>query len=178
MNSYTNSLLSGLNYGMPQQSLPNNFQAIQNSFQPMLNASSGNDQLVGVNGFESAKAYPTKPNGTYVLFDTGKDVFYVKNTDASNFPTIKAYSFKEIKPEEAQTEEKYVTVEEFRKFKKEILNGKQFVRKPARSADGSANSKWGNRKYSADKESYAVGPEQWESAGDAPVSDSDKPTNE
>ena len=156
MNPYTNSLLSGINYGFNQPQTPINYSALQ-SMLPS-NASSGNDQLVGVNGFESAKAYPTKPNGTYVLFDTNKDVFYVKNTDASNFPTLKAYSFKEItNPEETANDEKYVTVEEFRKFKKEILNGKQSVSKPTRS-------KWDNREREFNRKPYDNGSEQQESA--------------
>ncbi len=168
MNPYTNSLLSGINYGFNQPQTPMNYSAIQNMIQPTA-VQSGNDQLVGVNGYESAKAYPTKPNGTYVLFDTNRDVFYVKNTDASNFPTLKAYSFKEItNPEEAENDEKYVTMEEFRKFKKEILNGKQFVSKQTRS-----KSKWDNREREFDRKSYDNGSEQSESASshDADASD-------
>ena len=166
MNPYANSLLSGLNYGFNQPQAPISYPAFQNAFQPA--TQSGSDQLVGVNGYESAKAYPTKPNGTYVLFDTNKDVFYVKNTDASNFPTLKAYSFKEItNPEETTNDEKYVTVEEFRKFKKEILNGKQSVSKQTRS-------KWGNRERSGSNEPYTNGSEQWESASNASIVDTDE----
>lgn len=90
-------------------------------------------QLTQVNGIESAKAYPTSPNSMYALFDSNEDVFYVKTTDASNFPVIKKYRFYEetepIKEEASQ----YVTVEEFEKFKKEILDAKQFVSKQSKS---------------------------------------------
>lgn len=170
MNSYANSLLSGLNYGFNQPQTPINYSAFQNAFQPTP-TQTGNDQLVGVNGFESAKAYPTKPNSTYVLFDTNRDMFYIKNTDASNFPTLKAYSFKEVSnPEETANDEKYVTVEEFRKFKKEILNGKQSISKSTRS-------KWGNREHSTNKEPYANGSEQRESTSNASVFDADESSN-
>ena len=92
-------------------------------------------QLTQVNGMESAKAYPTAPNSMYALFDSNEDVFYVKTTDASNFPVIKKYRFHEetelVKEEASQ----YVTVEEFEKFKKEILDAKQFISTSAKSDD-------------------------------------------
>ena len=81
-------------------------------------------QLAKVNGMESAKAYPTQPNSMVALFDANDDVFYVKTTDASNFPTIKRYRFYEESEEKLQNE-KYVTIEEFNRFKEEMLNGQQ-----------------------------------------------------
>ena len=90
-------------------------------------------QLVQVNGIESAKAYPTAPNSMYALFDSNDDVFYVKTTDASNFPVIKKYRFHE-ETEPVKTEApQYVTVDEFEKFKKEMLDAKQFVSKQSKS---------------------------------------------
>ena len=90
-------------------------------------------QLTQVNGIESAKAYPTAPNSMYALFDSNEDVFYVKTTDASNFPVIKKYRFhEETEPQQTETPQ-YVTLEEFEKFKKEILDGKQFVSKQSKS---------------------------------------------
>lgn len=52
----------------PQLQMPN-FQMPQASFQH----ASGN-QLIRVNGMESAKAYPTQPNSMYALFDENDDV--------------------------------------------------------------------------------------------------------
>ena len=91
-------------------------------------------QLTQVNGIESAKAYPTVPNSMYALFDSNEDVFYVKTTDASNFPVIKKYRFfEETEPQKTESPQ-YVTLEEFEKFKKEILDGKQLVQKQSKSA--------------------------------------------
>ena len=102
----------------------------------------GVDDILKINGIESAYAYPTKPNSRYVLFDENADVFYIKQTDASNFPTVTKYKFE--KAEEVNKSEKYVTMEEFEKFKEEILNGKQYIR--------SNKSKWnGNERNSTNK---------------------------
>ena len=93
-----------------------------------------NSQLIQVNGIESAKAYPTTPNSTVALFDTNDDILYIKSTDASNFPTIRKFRFKEESLEvQAQPSVQYVTLDEFNKFKEEILNGKQFVSEPTAS---------------------------------------------
>ena len=85
------------------------------------------DQLLKVNGIEGAKAFGTKPNSVYALFDANDDVMYIKTTDSANFPSIRKFRFSEITEDESQNL-KYVTAEEFNKFKEEVLeNGKQFV---------------------------------------------------
>lgn len=96
-------------------------------------------QLTRVNGLNSAKAFPTVANAMYALFDENDDILYIKQTDASNYPTIKRYRFmlEEEKPVETP---QYVTVEEFNKFKEELLNAKQ----PIRYESGSNKSKWSN----------------------------------
>ena len=93
---------------------------------PLPNNVSG-PQLIRVNGIESAKMYPCQPNSTVALFDENEDIMYIKSTDASNFPTIRKFVFHEV-TEEAATEEKYVTMEEFEALKKEIEDGQQFIR--------------------------------------------------
>lgn len=93
---------------------------------PLPNIVSG-PQLIRVNGLESAKMYPCQPNSTVALFDENEDIMYIKSTDASNFPTIRKFVFHEV-TEEAASEEKYVTLEEFEALKKEIEDGQQFIR--------------------------------------------------
>ena len=97
-------------------------------------------QLTQVNGIESAKAYPTSPNSMYALFDSNEDVFYVKTTDASNFPVIKKYRFYEETEPVKEEVSQYVTVEEFERFKKEILDAKQFVPEQSKSDKYSSDS--------------------------------------
>lgn len=92
---------------------------------PVPNYSNQNG-ILKVNGIESAKAYPSMPNTITVLFDADDDIFYLKSTDANNFQSIRVFRFEEVK--ETAPEEKYVTMDEFKKFKEEILNGKQHIR--------------------------------------------------
>lgn len=96
-------------------------------------------QLTRVNGLDSAKAFPTVANAMYALFDENDDILYIKQTDASNYPTIKRYRFV-LEEEKPVTLQQYVTVEEFNKFKEELLNAKQFIR----TESGSNKSKWNN----------------------------------
>lgn len=83
-------------------------------------------ELNRVNGMDSAKAFPTAPNSTVALFDSNDDVMYIKSTDASNFPTIRRFRFIE-EPEVQNNNAQYVTVDEFNKFKEEVLNAQQFI---------------------------------------------------
>ena len=112
---------------------PSNNIPIDNLYRPSASPMTMSNQLTQVNGIESAKAYPTAPNSMYALFDSNDDVFYVKTTDASNFPVIKKYRFYEETEPVKEEASKYVTVEEFEKFKKEMLDAKQFVSKQSKS---------------------------------------------
>lgn len=115
---------------------------IDNLYRPSASPMTISNQLTQVNGIESAKAYPTAPNSMYALFDSNDDVFYVKTTDASNFPVIKKYRFYEETEPVKEEAVQYVTLEEFEKFKKEILDAKQFVSKQSKSDKYSTDSGW------------------------------------
>lgn len=112
----------GYSISTPSFQVPSSFLHQAANAQPML----GSQQLVRVNGIESAKAYPTQPNSMYALFDENEDFLYIKSTDASNFPTIRKFKLIEEKEKEVE-QPRYVTVEEFNKFKEELLNGKQYI---------------------------------------------------
>ena len=141
---------------MPQLQMP-----VQQS---MLNPVSVGTQLPKVNGLESAKAYQTTPNSQVALFDANEDIMYIKITDASNFPTIRIFKFSEISEKELTSPAgpQYVTIEEFEKFKEEILNGKQSVR----SKQHSTRSKWNDSKNSASKKHDFVDAEHVEFSAD------------
>lgn len=85
-------------------------------------------QLVKVTGLDGAKAFQMAPNSSVALFNESEDIFYVKTTDGAGFPTIRAFRFEPYE-EPTPKVEQYVTLDEFNKFKEEILNGKQSVRK-------------------------------------------------
>ena len=80
-------------------------------------------QLIKVSGLEGAKAYQMGPNSSVALFHESEDILYVKSTDGAGFPTIRTFRFEPFEVP-AQEEKKYVTLEEFEKFKQEVLNGK------------------------------------------------------
>lgn len=73
--------------------------------------------LIQVTGLEGAKAYPLAPNSEAALFDAGRDVFYVKRTDAGGYPTIAAYEFKPLQETAPSAQPEYVTREEFEEWK-------------------------------------------------------------
>lgn len=89
----------------------------------MFNGAGGGSQLVKVTGMMGAQAYQMRPNSTAALFDSDRDVFYVKSTDGAGYPTIRAFAFT---PLENDTPD-YVTRKEFNELKGLILNGKQLV---------------------------------------------------
>lgn len=78
---------------------------------------------VSVNGMGSVNAFQTLPNTRTVLFHSSEPIFYCKVTDDNNYPNIKVYRYTEIKP--TSQESQFVTIEEFNKFKEDILNGQQ-----------------------------------------------------
>ena len=109
-------------YTMPQ----NNYMPNPSMTYPQSSMIIG-DQLLKVNGIEGAKAFGTKPNSVVALFDANDDIMYIKTTDSANFPSIRKFRFTEIKEDE-ESSSKYVTIEEFNKFKQEVIdNGKQFI---------------------------------------------------
>lgn len=98
------------------------------SLTPYSMPTSNQTNIAKVNGLESVKACATVPQSRMVYFDANEDIFYIKETDINNYPTIRSYKFEEIKPEENLKTVEYVTIEEFNKFKEELLNGKQYIR--------------------------------------------------
>lgn len=117
---------------------------------PLYDPSKANgDCLKQVNGAQSAVQYAQRqmnPNSRDVVFDSNEDIFYIVTSDASGSATVQAFSFAPYKPAE-QEQPKYVTMEEFNRFKEEIQNGKQFIRK-----GNSRNGKPGGKQSADDTE--------------------------
>lgn len=120
---------------------PNQFPPINPLMGTQFQPSIAGNQLIKVKDLDSAKAYPTSPNSSVALFEENDDVMYIKSTDANNFPTIRKFRFTE-EPLEVPNSSQYVTLDEFNKFKEEILNAKQFVQQSANT-----NSKWNTDQF-------------------------------
>lgn len=85
--------------------------------------------LIRVNGMEGAKTYQMSANSTVALFDSNEDIMYIKTTDGAGFPSIRTFSFTEVKEENKSTQQvDYISRQEFEEFKKELMNnGKQSI---------------------------------------------------
>lgn len=90
--------------------------------------------LLQVTGMEGAKAYPLAPASTAALFDSDRDVFYLKKTDAGGYPTIQAYQFAPLQEAAQAPAPEYVTREEFNRLKEMIENGIQPVQRTESNA--------------------------------------------
>lgn len=101
-----------------QQTQMNNQQILQ-QIQPQ--------NLIRVNGIDGAKAYQMNANSIAALFDANDDIMYIKSTDGAGFPSIRTFSFVEIKQDaKSNSNQDYISREEFEEFKKELMNnGKQ-----------------------------------------------------
>ena len=106
------------------QTMYNQPQNNQQFFQP-----DPTQNLIRVNGINGAKAYQMPANSTVALFDSNNDVMYVKSTDGAGFPSIRTFSFTELKEDISTSENTdYISRQEFEEFKKELMNnGKQSI---------------------------------------------------
>lgn len=90
--------------------------------------------LLQVTGMEGANAYPLAPASTVALFDSDRDVFYLKKTDAGGYPTIRAFQFAPLQEAAQAPTPEYVTREEFNRLKEMIENGIQPVQRTESNA--------------------------------------------
>ena len=119
----------------------NNYNMGMNNFYPNQMST---QNLIRVNGIDGAKAYQMSANSTVALFDTNEDIMYVKSTDGAGFPSIRTFSFTEIKENTKVSQNSdYISRQEFEDFKKELMNnGKQSISrsKSNLTADKSADN--------------------------------------
>ena len=93
--------------------------------------------VLWVQGEAGAKSWIVTPGTTVLLMDSEAQRFYLKSADANGVPTMRVFEYKEVvaqKPTEAASTVRYVTAEEFDRFKNEVL-GK--LEKPLEEANGS-----------------------------------------
>ena len=95
------------------------------NYQQNQNAGYQNTGLIWVQGEEAARAYLVAPGSTVVLWDSEKQVVYIKSADASGMPTIKVLDYTVRNAQAAQNpplagKMDYITREEFEALKSEI----------------------------------------------------------
>ena len=129
MNSLLGNLQSVLGNGMTQP--------IQIFNAPAMSG----QKLNRINGIDEVNRFQIGPNSEVPLFQTDDDVFYVKVSDQNGNVTTRRFRFYEESMEGA----KYVTNDEFNKFKEEVLNGQQSIQQLIKQQSA------GPRKYKSNK---------------------------
>lgn len=97
------------------------------TIQPLQNQQQNTNGVImsWVQGINGAKAYPLAPNSRAFLFDSEKDVFYVKNTDQSGMPQpIREFEYVEVTPETTDSVAREIDTSKFatKEDLKEILS--------------------------------------------------------
>ena len=101
--------------------------------------------LPKVKGIESARQYPTMPDSRCAVFEDDDDVFYLIETDSSNYKSsIRRFRFAEESIEDAN-DAKYATKEDFNLLREAINNVQQSIQQLAES-NRTNNSKQFNGK--------------------------------
>lgn len=109
----------------------------------------GGQKLNRVSGIDDVNRFQVGPNSEVPLFETDDDVFYVKASDQNGNIVTRRFRFYE----ESMDGAKYVTNDEFNKFKEEVLNGQQSIQKLIKQQYGSRKHNSG--KYSDERPNHS-----------------------
>lgn len=85
-------------------------------------------------GFEAAEKYPTPRDCEAAIFDEEEDYLYIKKTDTNGGVTLIRYRLEED-PIPKFDPKKYVTIDDLKIFKEEILSGFDNLQKSFNSAN-------------------------------------------
>ena len=114
-------------------------------------------RLLKTKGAEAAEKYPMPRDCEACLIDEDEDYIYIKKTDTNGGVTLLRYRLEED-PIPHFDPKKYVTVDDFTKFKEEILNGFNNLQQTITSGN--------NTGYKSGKQSYKSNNGVSQSAGD------------
>ena len=96
-------------------------------------------RLLKVKGCEAAEKYPMPRDCETVLFDEDEDYLYIKKTDTNGGVILLRYKLEED-PIPHFDPKKYVTIDDFSKFKEEMLNGFNNLQQALTNGQHNANS--------------------------------------
>lgn len=115
--------------------------------------------LLHVKGTAGAREYQMNRDSRVALFDEDEDYVYIKKTDSNGQPSYRKFKLIEEPFEEPSTIQngvQYVTMEEFNRFKEEILNAQQSIQSinaaqsyGSNTGDGYAKSNGSNKRSNA-----------------------------
>lgn len=116
---------SPYNYYNPYQYTPQYQPANPPQYQPT-NQQTQNNSIIWVQGEAGAKSYLVAPNTTVQLWDSEKQVIYLKSADASGMPSMKVldYTIRDAEAQQApqvvEIPRDYVTRSELNEFESKI----------------------------------------------------------
>lgn len=96
-------------------------------------------RLLQVTGMQEAREYPMPADSEVALFDRNEDILYIKRTDVNNFPSVRAFQLTEVTMN-SQTDNSFVSIEEFNKFREDILDGQRSILERLESLQPAASS--------------------------------------
>ena len=130
---------------IPQITIPQPMTQYTQPAQPIQQSIPG-PQLYSVKGMDGAKQFQTVANARYALFDEDDDVFYLKETDNNNYPSIRRFRFVEEAEPEPEAPPEYITKEDFaalvaevKSMREEMHNAEQHIWQSG--SDGPATTK-------------------------------------
>ena len=76
-----------------------------------------------VQGEAGAKSWIVTPGATVLLMDSETQRFYLKTADQNGIPNMRTFEYSEVgmKPQEAEINDGFVTVDVFNRFKEEVM---------------------------------------------------------
>lgn len=113
--------------------MPYYYPNYQNNYQ---NVQTQSNNVVWVQGENSAKAYPVAPGNSVLLMDSEESVMYIKSTDQSGMPLpLRIFDYTERTTNKqvadiAKTNNEYVSRSEFDAFREDITKTIKGIRTP------------------------------------------------
>ena len=133
---------------------PQFYPSAQPQFMPQSNSQTQTNNLVWVQGENSAKSYPVGAGQSILLMDSENPVMYIKSTDQSGMPLpLRIFDYQErsqTHTERSQTvaepKVEYISREEFEAFRDEIKGEiRQTISSSSKTTSSSVQSKTNNK---------------------------------
>lgn len=133
---------------------PQFYPSAQPQFMPQSNPQTQTNNLVWVQGENSAKSYPVGAGQSILLMDSENPVMYIKSTDQSGMPLpLRIFDYQERsqnRTERSQTvaepKVEYISRDEFEAFRDEIKDEiRQTIPSNSKTTSSSAQSKTNNK---------------------------------
>lgn len=110
----------------------NNYPMNYQQYYPQYQTQTQNNGIIWVQGEAGAKSYMVAPNNTVQLWDSEKQVIYLKSADASGMPSMRVLDYTirdQVQGHNPVTDNSYATKDEIAGIKDEIEKLKETLKK-------------------------------------------------